>query len=103
MKPLKTTLTGRQTLLKAHCDLFAQLAVVAQAREFNLQDVLSHELGPLPYSLATLDGGLMKTSKSKLLPLLEKDVTSLDIVPSRAAYIVDAMATLRPRYQLVAH
>ena len=88
MKPLKTTLKGRQTLLKAHCNLFAQFAVVAQAREFNMQDVLSHELGPLPYSLATLDGGLMKTSKSKLLPLLEKDVTSLDIVPSRAAYIM---------------
>ena len=95
MKSSKITTAGRQTVLKAHCNLFAQLAVVAQAREFNMHEVLLHELGPFPYSLATLDGGLMKTSKAKLLPLLEKDVATLDSVPSSAAYIVDAMAALQ--------
>ena len=39
-------------------------------------EVLSHSLGPVPWSLATTDGNLAETQKSKLTEALEKGSTS---------------------------
>ena len=42
-----------------------------------------------------IDGSPAKTQKSKLFELLENDVAPVDSIPSGAALIIDAMATLQ--------
>lgn len=44
------------THLKADRRLFAQMIVIAESRNLQMKEVLSHPLGPLPWSLATPDG-----------------------------------------------
>ena len=62
---------GREVILKADRDLFAHLLVVAQTRDMDLREVFKYSLGPLPWSLASADGSLCKTVKSKLQESLE--------------------------------
>lgn len=68
---------------------------MAQTRLLNLQEVLQYELGPLPWSLSTGDGCLIKTQKSKLLHQLERYTEPVEDVPVNAALVVDAMAMLQ--------
>ena len=81
--------------------------MAAQARDLDLRLVLSHELGPIPWSIANADGSLVKTAKATLLSVLEKDVPPPEYVPADATRIVDAMALLqvwccqRPSSQLL--
>ena len=60
----------------------------------NMRDVLSYPLGPLPWSLASPQGTLIKTDKAKLLHILEDEVAPLENVPV-GAWIIDAMAMLQ--------
>ena len=56
----------------------------------------NYELGPILLLLATGDGGLVKTQKSKVLETLEKTVIdSLDHIPPCTATIIDAMTLLQ--------
>ena len=57
--------------------------------------LLHYELGPVPWSLATPDGGLVKTDKSCLLHLLESGTLPVEDVPPMAALILDGMAVLQ--------
>ena len=54
-----------------------------------------YELGPLPWSLATGDGSLTKTGKSKILNLLEDGIEPAEDIPPNAAKMIDAMAVLQ--------
>ena len=46
-----------------------------KARNYvKLKEVLAYSLGPIPWSLATLDGNVSKTVKSKLLDAIENTV-----------------------------
>ena len=60
-----------------------------------MRSVLHCELGPVPWSLATPDGGLVKTDKSCLLHLLESGTQPAEDVPPMAALILDGMAVLQ--------
>ena len=94
-KTAKINIKGKEEILRADRSLFARMAVIAQTREMNMREVLSHPLGPLPWSLATIDGSLAKTPKSKLVLVLEKDVAPLDEEPDATLWILDAMAILQ--------
>ena len=62
----------------------------------DLRQLLVHELGPLPWSLALFDGALVKTNKAALPKLLEEGVESLQCLPAQTtAIITDAMAMLQ--------
>ena len=65
----------------------------------DMREVLKHPLGPLPWVLAAADGSLAKTSKAKLLPLMEGSAPSTDTVPlfssTSAAWLYDGMALLQ--------
>ena len=64
--------------------------------QMDLKDFLSHELGPLPWSLASSDGSLAKTNKAILSKLLENGVECLPTLPDlTTAVIIDAMAMLQ--------
>ena len=71
-KQVKVKLKNREIAIKADRSLFARLIVMAQNRSFNMRDVLSYSLGPLPWSIALADGSLVKTNKAKLLQFFEK-------------------------------
>ena len=52
-------------------------------------------IGPSPLSIATPDGGLIKTVKATLLKALEDNAKPLTTIPPDAALILDAMAILQ--------
>ena len=82
-------------VLHADQGLYARLLVVAQARQLNMRDVFQYELGTVPWSIATVEGDLQKTSKAKLAPLLEVFRTPLETLLERACFILDGMAVLQ--------
>ena len=59
-----------------------------------MKALLHFELGPLPYSLATVDGCSVKTAKSKLRLLLLEDCDDA-VIPPNSAIVLDAMAVLQ--------
>ena len=94
----KTSVTAgdRNFIIRADRNLFARLLVIGQSRQMDLKDLLSHELGPLPWSLASSDGSLAKTNKAILSKLLENGVECLPTLPDlTTAVIIDAMAMLQ--------
>ena len=86
---------GNSFVLRADRNLFVRLLVIRQSRQIDLRDLLTHELGPVPWSLATYDGSLAKTNKSALAKLLEDGVEILPNLTNASAVIVDAMAQLQ--------
>lgn len=58
-----------------------------------MRGVLEYSLGPVPRSLATIDGGMVKTQKSKLLDILEEGST-IDNLDSQI-WIFDGMAIVQ--------
>jgi len=70
--------------------------VIGQGRKVDLRELLVHELGPLPWSLASFDGSLAKTNKAALSKLLEDGVDSLQHLQAQTlAVIMDTMAILQ--------
>lgn len=91
----KSVKVGNQNVvLKADRNLFARMIVVAQARNLDLREVLKHSLGPIPWSIAEVDGSFAKTKKSKMSEVLEKNVPPAERVPDDAVWIIDLMALL---------
>ena len=96
MNKVTTCKTKSATIsLTATADLFSKIAIISQKRSIDLKSLFSYPLGPLPMSLAEVDGTLKKTPKSVLLHKLEKDVEPVTEYPSDSVYIVDGMAAVR--------
>ena len=95
LKVSSVSVDSTKIVLKANRNLFARMVIIAQSRLLNMADVLCHELGPLPWSLATGGGCPAKTDKAKMLHLLEDGIAPAEDIPARAAVIVDAMAVLQ--------
>ena len=102
VKTKSVKVKAHEVIVRADRNLFARLLIVAQTRSLNMRDVLCCELGPLPWSLASVDGSLAKTAKSKLLDLLEKDIPPAENVPGNAAWMIDAMALLQSLWTIPA-
>ena len=66
IKSKSVKVSGQEVICRADNKVFARLLVVAQIRAMDIQDVLRFELGLLPWSLASADGSLCKTTKAKL-------------------------------------
>ena len=62
----------------------------------DLRELLKHELGLFPRSLASVDGSMAKTNKAALSKLLEDGVQCLTSIPlNTTAITIDAMAMLQ--------
>ncbi len=59
-------ISGKSKIVQANLNLFRTMTISAQSRQLDMKEVLSHPLGPIPWSLATDDGYIRKTSKSVL-------------------------------------
>ena len=60
-----------------------------------MREVLSHSLGPLPWSLATSDGLMRKTNKASLAKELQKNVQAADSIPQPSVCVIDGMALVQ--------
>ena len=93
-KPWKSRLSNKEVVLKADHKLFGHMVLVAANRNLDMQQVLKHPLGPLPWALANPDGTMRKTNKAVLARNLEKRVTPADTIPSPRACLIDGMTIL---------
>ena len=57
-------------------DLFGRLLYLAATKEVDLSIVFRYPLTPVPFSLAHIDGSMIKTDKSQLMHHLEKKIES---------------------------
>ena len=89
---------GELVAMKNSKTLFAKMLLIAKSRELQMEEVLKYSLRPIPSSLATSEGDLVKTAKSKLLHKIEEDLpgacVDLPAVENKAC-ILDAMAVLQ--------
>ncbi|CAC5401974.1 unnamed protein product [Mytilus coruscus] len=91
----KQLMADKNNTLKADRNLFGRLLVIAQTRQLDMREVLQFELGPLPWSLANVDGTPVKTNKSVLAGLLEKGVEQMQAIPEESMWIFDGMAVIQ--------
>lgn len=93
----KKTSSSTTDILRSDKSMFSRIALLAQTRQMDMREVLSFPLAPLPWSIATTSGSLVKTSKSILLQLLEggNTASSNDQPTTRSALIIDGMALIR--------
>ena len=81
---------GKEIILRADRSLF-RVIMMAQGRNLQMEDILSHPLGPLPWPLSTPDGLLRKTNQATLAATLQKDVKVVDMIPENSASVIDGM------------
>ena len=91
----KAKCKGREIVLKADRNLFGHMIFVAQSREIDMKQVLSHPLGPIPWALANGDGSLRKTDKAKFMNDTTQNVPVAETIPDQSACIVDAMSIIQ--------
>ena len=79
--------------------LFRRLLAVSKQRDVNLEQVLSHELAPVPPSLFNDDGTMRKTTKADLAKKFESNCDEFQVLAvsndNHFAYIIDGMALLQ--------
>jgi len=91
----KVQCKGKEVILRADRNLFARMIVIAQGRELDMQEVLSHPLGPLPWALANQDGSLRKTEKAALMKKIGESVPPVETLPQNSACIIDGMSVVQ--------
>ena len=96
-KPRKRSVKGHTFTLRYTRDLFHKMTIIAMSRGLDIDNILQYPRGPMPYSLATESGGLVKTSKSALMHELEKLVEPEEApnMASSQVIILDAMALIQ--------
>ena len=78
-------------ILQANMTIFAHMVLVADSRHLRMSDVLSHPLGPLPWTLSIAEGTMRKTNKAALAKELEKQVLQAEPIPEPSVTNIDGM------------
>lgn len=96
-KPLKSS--KRDKLMVDSEVLFRRLLAVSKKRDVSLEQVLTHELAPVPPSLFNNDGTMRKTQKADLAKKLEATCEEIQVLETSdqhdTAYVIDGMALLQ--------
>ena len=89
--------TQKKTVqVRAERNLLGRLLLLSQEHNLDLEKLFSYPLGPIPWSLATADGGLAKTEKAKLMHHLEGRITESDRPPlDQCIYVMDGNAVIQ--------
>ena len=95
LKTNKVKTNERSIILKADRSLFGRIIVIAQERSLQIDYILSHPLGPLPWALSSADGLLRKTNKASLASLLQKNVQATEEVPANSSAVIDGMSLVQ--------
>ena len=94
-KSVKVKANGKVVQFSTQSDIFGKIALIQQIRSLDLKEVFCYPLGPVPWSLATSAGELMKTNKATLMHEFEKGSTSVDAIQRPFATIIGGMALVR--------
>ncbi|XP_038063921.1 uncharacterized protein LOC119734467 [Patiria miniata] len=96
-KTVATKVKGKDVSTKSDRELLARLVIVGRSRNIDLKHMMSYCLGPLPLSLATHEGCLVKTNKAKLLHYLESAPKETPVVSETpgCVWIIDGLAMLQ--------
>ena len=86
--------------VRAERNLLGRVMMLSQFNNISLEKLFQYPLGPIPWSLATADGGMVKTDKSQLLHCLEDRIKTLrcPTIDDRL-YIIDGNA----HFQAMSH
>jgi hypothetical protein len=90
-KKVKVTTTKSKVLqYKQQGNVAFQLFLKSQNEglRLDLKELMTYPLTPVPYSIATADGFLAKTDKSKSFHYLTKDCVDADVPPSNDTLVV---------------
>ena len=84
------------TVLKADRHLFANITLIAESRQINMQEIFSYPLGPFPWSLANIDGSIRKNDKATLGTHLEKNIyVSESLISAASVVVIDGMSVVQ--------
>ena len=85
----------RNGKVSAQSNIFGKIVLIQQRRKIDLKEVFCYPLGPVPWSLASVTGGMVKTNKTILMHKLERGMTFADAIPKPFASVIDGMALVR--------
>ena len=95
-KPMKTNKRDKRMIDSEV--LFRWLLAVSKKRNVSLEQVLTHELAPVPPSLFNNDGTMRKTNKADLAKKLEANCEEVQVLElsdlKNTAYVIDGMALI---------
>ena len=99
-KPFRSKAEQKAQAIDIDRQIFGKLTIIGQAREVNMQELLTYELAPVPLALFNLDGTLRKNRKSDTYSWLEGDLATADLPPPAHAdeptlAVIDLMMLLR--------
>ena len=77
--------------IKADRNLLGRLLFLSRESEISLPKLFEYPLGPIPWALATADGGMIKTSKAQLLHYLESLVKPCHITPNSLKDVINIL------------
>ena len=94
-KKVKVKVKGREVQFSSQSEIFGKIALIAQSRSADLQEIFKYPLGSVPYALADSMGTMIKTKKLDLQADLEKDTTYVHSFPKSSCSIVDRVALVQ--------
>ena len=71
-----------------------RILILQEKRSISTRELLKYSLGPIAWSLATPEGSIYKSVKSKLLNELEDRIPVLSAIPPKNARIYDGMCII---------
>jgi len=77
VKRVVTSSQQKTIQVRAERNLLGRVMMLSQVNDLSLEKLFQYPLGPIPWSLATADGGMVKTDKSQLLHCLEDRIKTL--------------------------
>ena len=82
--------------VKAERNLLGNLLMLSQTHDISLERLFRYPLGPIPWTLSTADGALVKTVKSQMMHCLETSTESHSASqPDTSVHVVDGNALLQ--------
>ena len=96
MKQVKNlNVNGKDVIIQAYRSFFARILILQEKRSICTRELLKCLLGSIAWSLATPEGSIYKSIKSKLLNVLEDRIPVLSTIPPGTARIYDGMCIIQ--------
>jgi len=96
LRKMMTSSQKKTVQVKAERNLLGRLLLLSQDNDISFDKLFQFPLGPIPWSLATADGGMVKTNKSQLMHHLEAKVATGKCPPKdECIFVIDGNALLQ--------
>ena len=96
MKQVKElNVNGKDVIIQTDRSFFTRILILQEKRRISTRELLKYFLGPIAWSLATPEGSIYKSLKSKLLNVLEDRIPVPSTIPPKAARIHDGICIIQ--------